>query len=75
MDSKYNSWLKVTNNWNQVCNAGMTYGARNTGTNKIGFEVTIPANTKYALTVLLIPEDANIKTGITVPSLNEWLRK
>jgi len=53
----------------------MTYGARNTGTNKIGFEVTIPANTKYALTVLLIPEDANIKTGITVPSLNEWLRK
>jgi Heparinase II/III-like protein. len=26
-DSKYNSWLKVVNNWNQVCNAGMTYGA------------------------------------------------
>jgi hypothetical protein len=26
-DSKYNSWLKGTNNWNQVCNAGMTYGA------------------------------------------------
>jgi hypothetical protein len=22
-----NSWLKVTNNWNQVCNAGMVYGA------------------------------------------------
>ncbi|MFN8240792.1 MAG: heparinase II/III family protein [Bacteroidales bacterium] len=27
LDSKYNSWLKVTHNWNQVCNAGMTYGA------------------------------------------------
>lgn len=27
LDSKYNSWLKVVNNWNQVCNAGMTYGA------------------------------------------------
>jgi len=27
LDSKYNSWLKGTNNWNQVCNAGMTYGA------------------------------------------------
>jgi hypothetical protein len=27
LDSKYNSWLKVTNNWNQVCNAGITYGA------------------------------------------------
>jgi hypothetical protein len=26
-DSKYNYWLKVTNNWNQVCNAGMSYGA------------------------------------------------
>jgi hypothetical protein len=22
-----NNWLKVTNNWNQVCNAGMVYGA------------------------------------------------
>ena len=27
LDPKYNSWLKVVNNWNQVCNAGMTYGA------------------------------------------------
>jgi hypothetical protein len=27
LDSKYNSWLKVTHNWNQVCNTGMTYGA------------------------------------------------
>ena len=26
-DSKYNSWLKASHNWNQVCNAGMTYGA------------------------------------------------
>ena len=27
LDPKYNSWLRVTHNWNQVCNAGMTYGA------------------------------------------------
>lgn len=27
LDPKYNSWLKVEHNWNQVCNAGMTYGA------------------------------------------------
>jgi hypothetical protein len=27
LDPKYNSWLKTDNNWNQVCNAGMTYGA------------------------------------------------
>lgn len=27
LDSKYNGWLKATHNWNQVCNAGMVYGA------------------------------------------------
>ena len=27
LDSKYNSWLTASHNWNQVCNAGMTYGA------------------------------------------------
>lgn len=26
-NDKYNWFLKSTNNWNQVCNAGMTYGA------------------------------------------------
>ncbi len=27
LDSKYNSWLKANHNWNQVCNAGMAFGA------------------------------------------------
>ena len=27
LSSQYNGWLRVTHNWNQVCNAGMTYGA------------------------------------------------
>ncbi len=27
MDRRYNSWARVTNNWNQVCNAGLSYGA------------------------------------------------
>jgi hypothetical protein len=27
LDSKYNGWLRAEHNWNQVCNAGMTYGA------------------------------------------------
>jgi hypothetical protein len=27
LDSRYNGWLRSTNNWNQVCNAGITYGA------------------------------------------------
>ena len=27
LDPKNNGWLTVVNNWNQVCNGGMTYGA------------------------------------------------
>ena len=27
LDRRYNSWQRVTNNWNQVCNAGLAYGA------------------------------------------------
>jgi len=27
LNTKYNSWLKAEHNWNQVCNAGMTFGA------------------------------------------------
>lgn len=27
LDSSHNGWLKATNNWNQVCNAGIAYGA------------------------------------------------
>jgi len=27
LNSKYNGWLTVEHNWNQVCNAGMAYGA------------------------------------------------
>jgi hypothetical protein len=27
LNNKYNSWLKAEHNWNQVCNAGMSYGA------------------------------------------------
>lgn len=27
LDSRNNGWLRSANNWNQVCNAGMSYGA------------------------------------------------
>ncbi|HEV7350275.1 heparinase II/III domain-containing protein [Telluribacter sp.] len=27
MDSRYNAFVNVTNNWNQVCNAGISFGA------------------------------------------------
>jgi len=27
LDKKYNNWLQISNNWNQVCNTGMALGA------------------------------------------------
>ena len=27
LDPKFNGWLRVSNNWNQVCNTGMAFGA------------------------------------------------
>ena len=27
LDSKFNSWLNTSSNWNQVCNCGVTFGA------------------------------------------------
>lgn len=27
LEDEYNGWLRSTHNWNQVCNAGMTFGA------------------------------------------------
>jgi hypothetical protein len=27
LDAKYNGWIRGSNNWNQVCNAGITFGA------------------------------------------------
>lgn len=27
LEEKYNGWLRASHNWNQVCNAGMAYGA------------------------------------------------
>lgn len=27
LDTKYNGWLSIKNNWNQVCNSGMLFGA------------------------------------------------
>ncbi|QCR20984.1 heparinase II/III family protein [Pontibacter sp. SGAir0037] len=27
LDNRYNSWLRMTSNWNQVCNAGIVIGA------------------------------------------------
>jgi len=66
VNSKVTTWTTIPTH---------DFDAKNPGTIKVGFEVTIPANTKSALTVLLIPDDANIKTGTSFPSLNEWIKK
>jgi hypothetical protein len=48
------------------------YDAANPGTIMVGFEVKLPANTKSALTVLLLPADAgNIQAPKAQP-LQQW---
>lgn len=49
-----------------------SYDAANPGTMMTGFEVTIPANTKTTLTVLLVPEKTIGKTNKKIPELKEW---
>lgn len=48
------------------------YDAANPGTTLLGFEVTVPAQTKAALTVRLIPEKAAQKKMEKVKALGEW---
>lgn len=49
-----------------------SWDAKNPGTIRIGFEVSVPANTKAALTVLLLPEGAAENSSISSKSLAEW---
>ena len=50
------------------------YDAPNPGTTFLGFEVTMPANSKGNLTVLLIPEKAATKPVQPVQPLAQWPR-
>ena len=50
------------------------YDAPNPGTTRVGFDVTVPANAKTALTVLLIPEKAEKKIAPKVQPLEQWPR-
>ena len=51
------------------------YDAPNPGTTLVGFEVTLPANTKTALNVTLVPESAGIKTTKKIAALQNWNKK
>jgi hypothetical protein len=48
------------------------YDAANPGTTLLGFEVTVPAQTKAALTVRLIPEKAAQKKMEKAKALGDW---
>jgi hypothetical protein len=49
-----------------------SYDAPNPGTIMVGFEVTVPANTKTALSVLLLPENAEENIAVTFGNLENW---
>jgi hypothetical protein len=48
------------------------YDAKNPGTIMVGFEVKIPANSKAALTVLLLPEGVAENNTLTNKKLSDW---
>jgi hypothetical protein len=52
-----------------------SYDAANPGTIMVGFEATIPANSKTALTVLLLPEGANENGSVSAMTLEKWPKK
>ena len=56
--------------WNTV--PSNSYDAANPGTTMVGFEVTVPANTKAALTVLLLPQGAAENSSVTNLKLENW---
>ena len=51
-----------------------SYDAPNPGTIRTGFEITIPAKSKIAFTVSLIPQNANDKANKKIPALQAWKR-
>jgi hypothetical protein len=58
--------------WSTV--SANAYDAANPGTTMIGFEATIPANTKALLTVLLMPEGSKENITVTAKKVEEWPR-
>ena len=52
-----------------------SYDAPNPGTTLVGFEVTLPANSKTAITVALIPEKSLNKANKKIQPLQNWGKK
>ena len=49
-----------------------SYDAPNPGSTLVGFEITVPANSKADLVVLLLPEGAEENVRVTTITLTEW---
>jgi hypothetical protein len=48
------------------------YDAPNPGSTLVGFEITVPANSKADLVVLMLPEGAEENVRVTAKTLAEW---
>ena len=69
--------LKVSSPRNIVMKTWSTepkhdYDAPNPGTTMVGFEATIPADSKAILTVLLLPGNTKENRKVTVKKLSDW---
>jgi hypothetical protein len=49
-----------------------SYDAPNPGTTLVGFEITLPANSKADLVVLMLPEGADENKNVTSLKLSNW---
>jgi hypothetical protein len=49
-----------------------TWDAPNPGSTLVGFEITVPANSKAGLVVLMLPEGAEENLSMTAKTLAEW---
>jgi hypothetical protein len=49
-----------------------SYDAPNPGSTLVGFEITVPANSKADLVVLMLPEGAEENVRVTAKTLAEW---
>src|SRR5687767_10824043 len=52
-----------------------SYDAPNAGTTLVGFEVSLPPNSKTAFNVLLVPEKAQNKANKKIEPLSKWNNK
>lgn len=69
LDTRYNGWLRSANNWNQVCNAGMSYGA-------LAIFETQPQLARQvlnrAITSVALPMEEYAPDGVYPEGYNYW---